>query len=86
MAQATITLTLVVSPQLQIITGSLPPATVGTAYSVQLNATGGQAPYNWSATGLPPGLTCSPTGLISGTPTGSGGTFSPTITVTDSAP
>lgn len=85
MAQATITLTLQVAPQLQIITGSLPGATQGSPYSVQLNATGGQAPYTWTATGLPAGLTCSTTGLISGTPTVNG-TFSATITVTDSGP
>lgn len=83
MAQQTVTLTLVVAPQLQIITGSLPGAVQGQAYSVQLNATGGVAPYSWSATGLPAGLTCSSTGLISGTPTVSG-TFSAVITVTDS--
>jgi hypothetical protein len=36
--------------------------------SVQLTATGGALPLTWSFTGLPPGLTGSPTGLVSGIP------------------
>jgi arylsulfatase A-like enzyme len=48
----------------------LPPYTVGVAYSFQLTAQGGQAPYVWRLTTgqLPPGLTLDPSGLLSGTP------------------
>jgi hypothetical protein len=53
-----------------ITTVSLPPATRGAAYSAQLNATGGNAPFKWKAIGkLPKGLKLSKsTGAISGTP------------------
>jgi len=46
-------------------------------------ATGGTAPYSFSATGLPPGLSLSGAGTLSGTPT-TFGTFSYNVTVTDS--
>jgi len=50
---------------------------------VQLTATGGVgSSYAFSATGLPAGITMTPNGLISGTPTVSG-TFSYTVTVND---
>lgn len=59
--------------------------TVGTAVSsVTLSASGGTAPYTWTATGLPPGLSVSSGGVISGTPT-TAGTYSVTVTATDSA-
>jgi len=72
-----------------------PPGTVGTPYGpFNFSATGGYLPLHWSvAPGvppntLPPGLTLgSSDGSLSGTPTSAGisGTFTPTITVTDSA-
>ncbi|ANZ42108.1 peptidase S8/S53 subtilisin kexin sedolisin [Lentzea guizhouensis] len=59
-------------------------STVGTPVSLQLSASGGTAPYTWSVTGLPAGLTASSSGAISGTPT-TAGTYSVTATVTDAA-
>ncbi|GAA3520914.1 M4 family metallopeptidase [Aeromicrobium panaciterrae] len=60
-------------------------STVGTADTLQLAATGGTAPYTWTATGLPAGLTLNTsTGLISGTPT-SAATSTVTATVKDAA-
>jgi Putative Ig domain len=56
--------------------------TVGTATSLQLSASGGTSPYTWSATGLPPGLSISSSGLISGTPT-TAGSYSVTATAHD---
>ncbi|CRK56036.1 Carboxypeptidase T [Alloactinosynnema sp. L-07] len=59
--------------------------TVGTAASVQLTASGGTAPYTWSATGLPAGVSINSTsGLISGTPT-TAGTYNVTATATATA-
>jgi hypothetical protein len=64
---------------------NLPAATAGNAYSVVLAATGGSAPYLWSAAGgLPPGLSLNvATGEISGAPSTPGG-YHFTVTVTDS--
>ncbi len=54
------------------------------AYSnSSLVATGGTAPYTWSATGLPIGLTMSATGVISGTATTAGTTTPIIVTVFD---
>ena len=66
--------------------GALPNGAVAAAYSQTISASGGVAPYSFtvSAGALPAGLTLSPGGLLSGTPT-AGGTFSFTITATDSS-
>ncbi len=54
--------------------GPLPNGSVGTAYSFQLSGTGGLPPITWSmfSGSLPAGLTLSPGGLVSGTPTSPG--------------
>jgi serine/threonine protein kinase len=54
---------------------------VDVPFSLTLTPSGGGGPYNWSATGLPPGLSFSG-GVITGTPT-TEGRFGVTITVTD---
>lgn len=66
----TLTLTVVFGTP-NITTTSLPQATVGVAYSFQMEATGGSGTYAWSITAgtLPAGLSMSAGGLISGTPT-----------------
>jgi hypothetical protein len=57
---------------------------VGRPFELALTASGGKAPYTWSATGLPAGLTLDvATGKISGTPTAATA-GSVKVTVTDS--
>jgi large repetitive protein len=64
-----------------------PAAEVGQPFSLQLHALAGCDIYRWEITngGLPPGLTLSSSGLVSGIPTASGQT-SPWITVHDLLP
>lgn len=58
---------------------------VGQSVSLANSASGGSAPYTWSATGLPAGLTiASGSGTITGAPTAAG-TAKVTVTATDSA-
>jgi phospholipase C len=53
---------------LSISTASpLPDAVAGEAYGLELTASA-SGPGTWSASGLPPGLSISPAGVISGTP------------------
>lgn len=70
-----------------ITSGTPPAAQNGIAYTFQFTADGGTAPYTFEITSgdLPDGLTMDGDGLISGTPTESG-SFSITVTVTDSSP
>ncbi|MGR3893410.1 putative Ig domain-containing protein [Pseudomonas sp. 1176_21] len=85
-AAATVSLTitpptLVMSPA----SGTLPPGTVGSAYSFGLGASGGMAPYSYAigAGSLPNGLQLDPaTGVISGTPT-EAANATLTVTATD---
>jgi hypothetical protein len=73
----------IASASLLITTSTLPNAALNSTYSANLNASGGTAPYTFSATGLPGGLSISGAGAITGTPTALG-TFTVTATVTDS--
>lgn len=72
---------------LTIATSTLPAAVVCTGYSQGIAVTGGTAPYfNYTATGLPTGLSINPsTGIISGTPllaaAGPGGSVPMTVVV-----
>ncbi|MBC8719868.1 Ig domain-containing protein [Ochrobactrum sp. Marseille-Q0166] len=81
------TATLVIVPAtLAIAATDLPAGKVGQAYKHQFTATGGVAPYAWSATGLPAGLSIDAAkGTISGTPTVEVTAASITVTVRDAA-
>ena len=67
---------IVVVPQgnFEVCSTDLPAGSKGRTYSYQIVAQGGYAPYLWgiSAGQLPPGLTLSATGIITGTPTAKG--------------
>jgi hypothetical protein len=73
---------------MQISPAALPNATNGVHYSVSLSASGGTPSYIWSLApgsgALPAGLSLSPGGVISGTPTQSG-MFDIVVQVTDSS-
>jgi hypothetical protein len=64
-------------PLITISPATLPAGTVGVPYSQTLTATGGTAPFTFtvSSGALPPGLTLSSAGAISGTPTAAGTFF-----------
>src|SRR6185295_2580273 len=85
---ATKALTLIVKPAapLTIVTTQLPRASVGSTYSQNLGASGGQTPYTWllQSGNLPDGLTLNQTGVISGTPERAG-TTSFVLKLTDAA-
>jgi hypothetical protein len=72
-------------PAITLSPTTLPPGGVGTAYSQNVTASGGTAPYTFTiASGaLPTGLTLSATGTIAGTPT-TAGLFNFTVRATDS--
>jgi hypothetical protein len=70
---------------LSIVTAALPDGVVGVAYSAGLSSSGGTGPYSWTVTGLPPGLTATAAGAISGTPT-TAGKFTVSATVKDTGP
>ena len=74
---ATQSMKLVVSGPMSVSSTALPTASAGTPFSYSLQATGGTAPYTWSLLSgwtLPAGLTLTPAGSISGTPTVTGPT------------
>jgi hypothetical protein len=72
-ASASLSLTVSVAA-LSVVTAAVGTATVNSNYSAVLAATGGQGSYSWSLQSgvLPPGLSLSSTGNLSGTPTAAG--------------
>jgi len=80
--------TITIEPPLPLVITNvgdeLAPGTVGVSYGLQLFANGGVRPYSWSVVAgqLPPGLSLSGSGLISGTPA-TAGTFPFTARATD---
>ncbi len=72
------------SPPLTVNGGTLPDGQVSTLYDQTLSASGGTEPYDWTIVNgsLPPGLTLSNNGKLSGTPI-SQGTAQFTAQVTD---
>ena len=70
---------------LQIATTGLASAAKGVPYSFSMIASGGTAPYTWSATGLPSGFSIDPaSGVITGLATATQVGTPVTITLTDS--
>jgi uncharacterized protein (TIGR03437 family) len=66
--------------------GTLPTATVGSAYTTgnNITLTGGTAPIVWTTTGLPNGLSINSSGVISGTPaTNAASPYTVKVTATD---
>lgn len=76
-------LTFTVYAQPSVVTSSVPDGAVGIAYSFDLQATGGRGTFTWAISGgaVPPGLSFSVEGQISGTPT-TEGPYPFTVTVT----
>ncbi|WP_263356063.1 beta strand repeat-containing protein [Acidicapsa ligni] len=68
------------------LTATLPGATQNTPYTYQFQATGGTPQYSYTQPmgALPPGITLTSTGLLSGTPT-QVGAYSFSVTVTDNS-
>lgn len=75
-----------VCPAFTVSPSSLPGGAAGSAYSQSLSQTGSLGAPNYAITAgaLPPGLTLSAGGTISGTPTATG-TFNFTVTVNDAS-
>ncbi|AMP09949.1 autotransporter beta-domain protein [Collimonas arenae] len=74
------------APTIALSPPTLPTMTVGTAVSQIITATGGISSYTYSVSSgtLPPGLTLSSSGALSGTPTVAG-PYNFTVTATDSS-
>jgi hypothetical protein len=75
--------TINVTLDISIATNSLPDGYLTNPYLTQFDALGGLAPYTWSATGLPPGLSLAPGGSLNGIPTDTG-TYTIVVTAHDS--
>lgn len=69
---------------LEITSGNMPNGTVNQPYNHTFTSNGGLPPITWEIVSgvLPPGLSITPTGIVSGTPTEEGG-FQFTIRATD---
>jgi uncharacterized protein YhjY with autotransporter beta-barrel domain len=77
----------VISPSLTLTPSGLSGMVVGSPFTATITAGGGTAPWNYFMYGgtiLPPGLSLTSDGQITGTPT-AGGAFSFTIAATDSS-
>lgn len=86
-APATVTITVLpASIVLNPVTGTvLPAGTTGAAYTYSVSASGGTAPFSWSAAGLPAGLSMgASTGVISGVPDSAAVGSAVSVTATDS--
>ncbi len=76
----------IAGPIITIAPSTLSAGAVAAAYSQNLAANNGVAPYSFAVTAgaLPAGLTVSPAGVLAGTPT-AGGAFNFTVRATDSS-
>ena len=72
----------IASGRLTITTASLSNGAVGSSYTAGLAASGGSGTVTFAAAGLPPGVTLTPSGTLSGTPTAAG-SFTVNVTATD---
>lgn len=74
------------TPTPLVLVGTPPGGTNGLPYSYAFSASGGVAPYTWTALGgLPDGLSLSSSGILTGTPAVKlPGTFNISVRVTDS--
>ncbi len=78
-----LTLTIGVPP-MSITTQTLGAGTYGEPYNQAMTATGGQPDdYEWTATGLPSGLSISTAGVVTGSPSATGTYNGVAITLTD---
>lgn len=75
--------TMTVSTTLAINTSTLSDGVNGSVYLFTMSGSGGVAPYTWSAAGLPPGLSMSAVGVISGSPSGGPGSYTVDVTLQD---
>ncbi|WP_210402491.1 fibronectin type III domain-containing protein [Thioclava sp. F28-4] len=86
-APATVTIT-VSAPTFTVTSGALSDGQVGTSFAATLSVSGGTGPYTFDTaakTGsFPPGLSLSPTGTLSGTPSANG-SYSFTVSGHDSS-
>jgi hypothetical protein len=81
-AEFPLSLTIVPAPAITTAT-ALPPGLLGAPYALQVAATSGVPPYVFSISNIPPGITMTRSGLLSGTPA-QAGTYSINIGITDS--